>query len=361
MNKEKNNSISSILINWYQQNKRDLPWRETSDPYLIWISEIILQQTRVAQGLNYYLRFVGRFPDVKSLAEADEDEVLTFWQGLGYYSRARNLHFAAKTIVSSFSGCFPRNHDDVVSLKGVGGYTAAAIVSFAYGEPYAVLDGNVYRVLSRLFAVDEPIDTGSGKKIFSQLAQELLDEQNPGIYNQAIMEFGALQCVPSKPDCAVCPLQHSCLALEKGVIGQFPKKRGKTKVQNRYFNYFDVRVGNSTLLKKRIEDDIWKNLYELPLIETSENVLLEEIIQNQVFIEMFPEKKSIKIQGVPVEFKHILSHRIIYAKFYRIDVDTIPLKLLTECRQIQLEELPNYAISRLVSKYFEKNRSKRVH
>jgi len=355
MTKERNNNISSALIGWYQQNKRDLPWRDTTDPYLIWISEIILQQTRVAQGLGYYLRFVGRFPDVKSLAEADEDEVLTYWQGLGYYSRARNLHFAAKTIVSNFSGSFPRNHAELVSLKGVGEYTAAAIVSFAYGDPYAVLDGNVYRVLSRLFAVEEPIDTGIGKKIFTQLAQELLDRHRPGVHNQAIMEFGALQCVPSNPDCAACPLQNNCSSLEKGLVAVLPKKQGKTKIQNRYFNYFDVRVGNSIFLKKRTENDIWKNLYELPLIETTEDTPLEEILKNQHFKEMFPEVQSLRIRGVPMEFKHVLSHRIIYAKFYRVDANGIPLKLLPGCIQIEREYLPNYAISRLVSRYFEKN------
>lgn len=355
MNKEQSKDISSILINWYHQNKRDLPWRETSDPYLIWISEIILQQTRVVQGLDYYLRFVSRFPDVKSLAQADEDEVLTYWQGLGYYSRARNLHFAAKTIISTFNGSFPRNHADVISLKGVGEYTAAAIVSFAYGEPYAVLDGNVYRVLSRLFAVEEPIDTNAGKKIFSQLAQELLDRHHPGLHNQSIMEFGALQCVPSNPDCGACPLQDCCLALEMGIIARLPRKQGKTKIQNRYFNYFDVRVGNSILVKKRTADDIWKNLYELPLIETPEDVPLNEMLQDQFFMEMFSGGQPIHIASVPTEFKHVLSHRIIYAKFYRIDIDIVPSKLLSECIQIELEELPNYAVSRLVNKYFEKD------
>lgn len=357
MNKERNSHISSVLISWYRQNKRDLPWRDTTDPYLIWISEIILQQTRVAQGLDYYLRFVNRFPDVMSLAEADEDEVLTYWQGLGYYSRARNLHHAAKTIIRSFEGNFPSSHKEVLSLKGVGEYTAAAIVSFAHGERYAVLDGNVYRVLSRLFAIEEPIDAGSGKKIFSQLAQELLDPNNPGIHNQSIMEFGALHCTPFNPDCRACPLQDCCLALKKGTVSQLPRKQGKIKVQNRYFNYFDVRVGdaNDTIfLKKRTEDDIWKNLYEFPLIETLEDYPLEAIFQDHRFMEMFPNMPSIQVKSSPLTFKHILSHRIIYAKFYQVVVEEISQKLLGECTRIKLEELPDYAVSRLVSKYFEK-------
>ncbi len=344
--------IASLLIEWYQKNKRELPWRETTNPYLIWISEIILQQTRVAQGLDYYLRFINRFPDVKSLAKTDEDEVLTYWQGLGYYSRARNLHAAAKAIVENYQGIFPNKFEEILSLKGVGEYTASAIVSFAYNQSYAVVDGNVFRVLSRLFGVEQPIDTGVGKKIFTQLAQEVMDKEHPAIYNQAIMEFGALQCVPVNPHCENCPLKDKCVALQMGKVSELPKKQGKIKVQNRYFNYFDIRFQNKLFIRKRTKEDIWKNLYELPLLETSEPLSLEELMQTTDFVKLFPIR--VEIRSVPLEFKHVLSHRIIYAKFYSVEISEIPSSLLGDYVQISMDELPNYAISRLVSRYFEK-------
>jgi len=204
-------ALSDILIEWYASNKRDLPWRNTVDPYLIWISEIILQQTRVDQGLDYFLRFIRRFPDISTLAEASEDEVLKYWQGLGYYSRARNLHEAAK----GMHGLFPATYEGVRALKGVGDYTAAAVCSIAYGMPYAVVDGNVYRVLSRYFGIDTPIDSTEGRKLFYALAQEMQDKSRPALYNQAIMDFGAMQCVPKSPDCFSCPLLESCFAKSK--------------------------------------------------------------------------------------------------------------------------------------------------
>ena len=220
--------ISDILIRWYEENKRDLPWRRTSDPYLIWISEIILQQTRVVQGLEYFNRFTERFPDVAALARADEDEVMKYWQGLGYYSRARNLHAAARQIMNDFSGVFPRTREEVLSLKGIGDYTAAAICSFAYRLPYATVDGNVFRVLARLFDIDLPIDGGEGKKYFTALAQSLLDERRPDLFNQAMMEFGALQCVPKSPDCEHCRLNGTCLGLAARQVERLPVKSGKT-------------------------------------------------------------------------------------------------------------------------------------
>lgn len=258
------NIFSGTLLDWYAENKRDLPWRNTTDPYLIWISEIILQQTRVAQGYEYFLRFIKRFPDVASLAAASEDEVMKYWQGLGYYSRARNLHAAAK----SMKGTFPKNYAEVRALKGVGDYTAAAICSFAYDMPYAVVDGNVYRVLSRYFGIDIPIDSTEGKKTFTALAREMLDKSRPADYNQAIMDFGAVQCMPQSPNCLFCPLSGSCRALLEGKVQQLPVKQHRTKTTNRYFNYIYVRMGAHTLIHKRTENDIWKNLFELPLIET---------------------------------------------------------------------------------------------
>lgn len=354
MDEKKGNQISAALIKWYHQHKRELPWRETSDPYLIWISEIILQQTRVAQGLDYYNRFISRFPDVRSLANANEDEVLTYWQGLGYYSRARNLHFAAKSIVKNFGGIFPKNHKEILSLKGIGEYTAAAIASFSYNLPYAVLDGNVFRVLSRLFAICDPIDTVAGKKIFSSLAQEILDRNNPGIHNQAIMEFGALQCTPANPDCMHCPLENKCLGLARSLVQELPIKQGKTKIQNRYFNYLDIRYQDKIYIQKRTKNDIWKNLYELPLIETEENLAPEDLLSSKELKELLSNEKGIKTSSLPMEFKHALSHRIIYAKFYKIELAEPSTSLPEQFILIPIKKLSEYAVSRLVSKYIEK-------
>ena len=229
--------FSQKIIFWYEHNKRDLPWRNTRDPYLIWLSEIILQQTRVDQGMSYYLKFVGEFPTVKQLAKADNEKVMKLWQGLGYYSRARNLHTTAKIILLEHKGVFPKEFETILALKGVGEYTAAAIASFAYNKPYAVVDGNVYRVLSRVFDISTPIDSTQGKKEFNHLAGELLDKNKPAIYNQAIMEFGAMQCKPINPYCAVCPLNTMCLAYSKKLVAELPVKSKKTKVRDRYFNY----------------------------------------------------------------------------------------------------------------------------
>ena len=231
---------SRLLRDWYRIHKRELPWRESSDPYIIWISEIILQQTRVVQGMDYFLRFTERFPDVASLASAEEDEVLKYWQGLGYYSRARNLHAAAKDIMKRFDGIFPGRYEDVISLKGIGEYTAAAIVSFVWNQPYPVVDGNVFRVLSRLFAVDTPIDTPRGKKAFTELAGLVMDPRYAGQHNQAIMELGALQCVPQNPDCEACPLKERCAAYGTGDVQTYPVKQKKTKTRDRYFHYLYI-------------------------------------------------------------------------------------------------------------------------
>ena len=269
--------ISAVLIEWYGRHFRPLPWRETSDPYLIWLSEVILQQTRVAQGLDYFRRFASRFPDVRSLAAATEDEVLKLWQGLGYYSRARSLHAAARRVAERFDGVFPTGYDDVRSLPGVGDYTASAVCSIAYGQPCAVVDGNVYRVLSRLTDADVPTDTAAGKRYYAERARSLLDESRPGLHNQAVMEFGALQCVPANPDCECCPLRDRCLSLARGTVADRPPKREKKAAVPRYFNYLHVRCAGSTLLAKRTGRDIWRNLYEFPLIETPRAVDFGEL------------------------------------------------------------------------------------
>lgn len=346
--------ISSRLIKWYNNNKRDLPWRETKDPYLIWISEIILQQTRVVQGYEYYLRFTETFPDVHSLAVADENEVLKLWQGLGYYSRARNLHAAAKAIVELHGGIFPSNYKDVLALKGIGEYTAAAITSFAYKMPYAVVDGNVYRVLSRIFGISTPIDTGAGKKEFSLIASELLDVNEPDSHNQAIMEFGALHCTPTSPRCSECPLSEFCVAYNSNSIDKYPAKQGKTKVKNRYFNYLNIRHDSDIYLSKRTNNDIWKNLYELPLIESESPLSFEELQSTPQFKEIFNKIDSISIKPIGKTLKHVLSHRIIYATFYEIEIDS-EISTSNTYIKIPLNKLVDYPISRLVDRYLEQS------
>ena len=334
--------ISDILIHWYEGNKRDLPWRKTSDPYLIWISEIILQQTRVVQGLEYFNRFTERFPNVAALAGADEDEVMKYWQGLGYYSRARNLHAAARQIMNDFGGVFPRTREEVLSLRGIGDYTAAAICSFAYRLSYAAVDGNVFRVLARLFDIDLPIDGGEGKKYFTALAQSLLDERRPDLFNQAMMEFGALQCVPKSPDCESCPLNGKRL----------PVKNGKTVVKPRYFNYLYVHGQGMTLLSKRMGNDIWRNLYEFPLIETERAVTWEELSGMVVFQELFDGIENIEIVREYVAKKHVLSHRVIFPVFYEIRIDSFS-RSMGKYLKVPDDRVGEYAVSRLIQSYLE--------
>lgn len=346
-------AISEALIEWYQTNKRDLPWRNTADPYVIWISEIILQQTRVVQGLDYFNRFIARFPNVIVLANSEEDEVLRYWQGLGYYSRARNLHTAAKDIQKRFNGIFPDRYEDVRSLKGIGDYTAAAICSFAYKQPYAVLDGNVYRVLSRLLAIETAIDTSTGKKIFHEAACSLLDKTYPDIYNQAIMELGALQCTPQQPDCSKCPLMANCLAHEKGIEKDLPHKQGKTIVKERFFNYFYIRNKTSVWIRKRTGNDIWKNLFELPLIETEKPLSLSKLQQTETYKNLFAGINKIAFSAPVFETKHVLSHRIIYASFYAVEIDS-PGAGLSEYLQIEDSEIDNFAVSRLTLRFLER-------
>jgi len=343
--------ISDKLISWYNVNKRDLPWRKTTDPYRIWISEIILQQTRVAQGYNYYVNFIQRFPTVAVLAQAEEDEVLKYWQGLGYYSRARNLHKAAKQIINSFNGVFPTNHSDILTLSGVGEYTAAAICSFAYNQPYAVVDGNVYRVLSRLFGIETPIDSAKGKKEFAELAQQLLNKKQPASHNQAIMEFGALKCTPSSPDCMDCPLQTICHAYELKETEQFPVKEKKTKVSNRYFNYLFIENGANTYLKKRKGKDIWTGLYEFPLIETDKLLSGKDLLKNIDFQQLFMGIE-ININNVSKPIKHVLSHQVISAQFISICINDKSFSL-QEHICIPIGDLEKYPVSRLIEIFLE--------
>lgn len=346
--------FSQIITKWYEKNKRELPWRETTDAYKIWLSEIILQQTRVNQGLSYYLRFVDRFPDVSQLAAADEEEILKLWQGLGYYSRARNIHAAAQMVVKNHQGHFPKVHKDILALKGIGEYTAAAISSFAYNEPYAVVDGNVFRVLARVFGVDTPIDSAKGKKEFTQLASDLLDKKNPSLHNQAIMEFGALQCVPLSPDCATCVLSSFCVSYLTDVVTLLPKKEQKTKQQERFFNYFFIRENGYTYLNKRTEKDVWRNLYEFLLIETNNAISLDELMQSEQFKSVFGSQSEIEICSTPYYIKHVLSHRIIHTNFYQVELKA-PLHASNRYTKIQLNGLDNYPVSRLTELFLLKN------
>jgi len=339
-------NFSDVLSQWYAINKRDLPWRSTVNPYYIWVSEIILQQTRVDQGLPYYLKFIDTFPVVSDLANADEDLVLKLWQGLGYYSRARNLQFSAKLILSEFGGNFPDNHTDILKLKGVGSYTAAAIASFSFGLPFAVLDGNVIRVLSRVFGIQTPFDTTAGKKQFQKLAQELLDKKNPAEYNQAIMEFGALQCVPKSPKCNDCPIINDCIAFNSNTVSLLPVKSKKQKVKNRFLHFLVINKNNQLLIGKR-NSGIWQGLYEFPFLEFDKNLDENSVLKSPLWINFF--KDSVKqISFISEAYIHKLSHQKIHAKFWEIDVNSFRT---SSFKTVKCNELQKYPVSSLTEKY----------
>jgi A/G-specific adenine glycosylase len=342
--------FSNLLINWYLQNKRSLPWRNTKNPYKIWLSEIILQQTKVAQGLPYYELFVLKFPTVFDLANASEEDVLKCWQGLGYYSRARNLHFTAKYIVEELKGVFPNNYQELLKLKGVGEYTAAAIASFSYNEDVAVVDGNVFRVLSRFFAIDLDISESKTKKEFQKLAQSLLPIKEAANFNQAIMEFGAMQCVPKNPNCTVCVFNTNCGALQNKTVDQLPVKLKKVKVTKRYLNYLIlVDVNNNFVIQKRTNKGIWLNLYEFPLIEGLEETKIENTIME---IEKFTFKnnKPHKITLLNDGFiKHKLSHQDLHIRFFKLDFN----KTIEEAKP--LSEIIKFPFPIVIYNFIEAN------
>lgn len=310
-----------MLIKWYLQNRRDLPWRKTADPYPIWLSEIMLQQTRVAQGMPYFLSFTAAFPTVFDLADASEEQVLKLWQGLGYYSRARNLHKTAQIVAHEMNGVFPDNYKDLLKLKGIGDYTAAAIASFSYNECVPVVDGNVFRVLSRYFDLETDIAQTAAKKEFAALAFELMPKDNPALFNQAIMEFGALQCVPKNPDCTECVFNDSCAALQKKKVHQLPVKSKKTKVRNRYFNYIVAADDlENTIIQKRTAKGIWHNLYEFPLLETDQVEDFETVAQ-QISQNFFQENKIESLLEYNEEsIIHKLSHQHLHIKFWKATI-----------------------------------------
>ena len=317
-------TFSNLLVQWYLQNKRDLPWRNTQNPYFIWLSEIMLQQTRVAQGMPYFYSFTENFPTVFDLANASEQEVLKLWQGLGYYSRARNLHKTAKTVAFELNGIFPNNYKDLLKLKGVGDYTAAAIASFAYNEKVPVVDGNVFRVLSRYFGVKSDISKLSTKKEFQELASELMPNEHIATFNQAIMEFGALQCVPKNPNCIICVMNHSCVALQKKMISQLPVKSKKVKVTHRYFNYLILEDEyQKTIINQRTDKGIWHNLYEFPLLETESDINFETISSLIIEKNLFKNKINSIFSLNEKSQLHVLTHQRLHIKFWKINISGI--------------------------------------
>ena len=340
------NDFAAILLSWFRENGRELPWRGTKDPYAIWLSEIILQQTQVKQGWDYWLRFMRRWPTVADLAAATEDEVLREWQGLGYYSRARNLHAAAKQVLAR--GGFPTTIEGLRQLKGVGDYTAAAIGSFAFGLPAAVVDGNVYRVLARHYGIATPINTTEGKHEFAALAQSLLPEAEASAYNQAIMDFGATQCTPQSPDCDTCPLQETCAAFREGRISELPVKRRTLKVKERRLTYVYIRCQGMTAIHRRPAGDIWQGLYE-PLCVEGSNLSPLSSLPSPLSSLLSPLKKNVK---------HVLTHRIIYADFYLLETDERPA-LPAGYFWIPEAALGDYAVPRLIEILREEVRGER--
>jgi len=351
------NSLSNVsiirktLLDWYVDNQRDLPWRHMTDPYKIWLSEIILQQTRIEQGLSYYERFVTNFPDVRALADAPLTEVLKCWQGLGYYSRARNLHTTARQLVNDFQGQFPASYDELLKLKGIGAYTAAAIASFSFQLPHAVLDGNVFRILARLFLIETPIHTTAGKKQFTVLAGQLLDPLHPDTYNQAIMDFGALQCTPANPDCGHCPLCWQCMAYKQDCVATLPVRKTETTKRNRYFYYIACHDEKHTWLHERMGKDIWQHLWEFPLVETTEETTLENLLKRP---DVSSWTGQVSILQKPVSFRHILSHQIIHATFIPVQVAD-SRQLNADYVRVTLDRLELYPVSRLIDLFLSEH------
>ena len=339
--------FSNTLVSWYLQNNRDLPWRKSKNPYFIWLSEIMLQQTRVAQGLSYYLKFTRTFPTVFDLAKADESTVLKMWQGLGYYSRARNLHFSAKHIAQELNGQFPTSYTEIIKLKGIGDYTASAIASICFNESTAVVDGNVYRVLSRYFGIQTATNSTLGIKEFKALAQTLIDSSQPGTFNQAIMDFGALHCKPQNPLCESCPFSDSCVALEKKITKELPVKVKKIKVRKRYFNFLVLKTDdNKTILTERKGKGIWQGLYQFPLIECEKTIQQKEIISSEAFTDLFPDETTLSLFNSK-EIVHKLSHQHLYTQFWIVETKTL------KNADILWENIQDFPVPVLIANFLE--------
>ena len=340
-------SLSNNLITWYLENKRDLPWRNTSNPYKVWLSEIILQQTRVSQGLPYYEKFVVAYPTIHDLAQATEAEVLKNWQGLGYYSRARNLHATAKMVSQEMDGIFPQNYQGLLKLKGVGDYTASAIASICYNQAEAVVDGNVYRVLSRIYGISTPINTSAGQKQFKKLAQQLIDPLSPGTFNQAMMEFGARHCVPQSPDCGSCIFENRCVARNEKRVTELPVKIKAKPIKNRYFNYLVVLSNNErTILEQRNAKGIWHKLYEFPLVESTHFISQEQLVEIKKFKEL---TNNLNIESLSLynekPILHKLSHQHILAHFWIVETSNSIME------NISISEIHDYAVPVLIENF----------
>lgn len=343
--------FSQKITAWYNSHKRDLPWRNINNPYFIWLSEVILQQTRVVQGMPYYFKFIETFPTVQDLAAADEKEVLRLWQGLGYYSRARNLHTTAKMVVENYGGEFPNTYHELLKLKGIGTYTAAAIASFAFGEKVAVLDGNVYRVLSRVFGESTDIASSEAKKIFTKIAETVLPNEDSDTHNQAIMEFGAIQCTPGLPNCMFCPLSMECVANATGRVTMLPVKSKKIKVRERFFNYFVIEQNRNFAMHERTHKDVWSGMYDFYLKEFSESTdLLEDIIEGDDFLNDLLENSVIKRKSII--YVHILTHQKIQTKFWHIEINPdFVVNLPSDFCWYSLNEVDDLPKSTLVNNY----------
>ena len=343
--------FAKALAPWYREHHRPLPWRATRDPYRIWLSEVMLQQTRVDQGIGYYHRFLEAFPTVHDLAAASEREVLRLWQGLGYYSRARNLHAAARQVVREHGGRFPADHAALRALPGVGDYTAAAVASIAFGLPEPVVDGNVYRVLARVFGIADSIDGTSGRRTFRELAARLLDPADPGTHNQAVMELGATVCTPKNPDCRHCPLQARCAALATGTVGQLPVKAGKAKSRGRYFNYLHITDGNRIYMRQRTGKDIWQGLYELPLLESPGPLTRRSL--KAALDHAFGSGWTIGDEEM--EQRHVLSHQVIHAVFWQVEPPP-QAALPVEWKRVGRRKLGQLAVPRVIERWMEEGR-----
>jgi len=348
--------FSTQLTNWYRNNARDLPWRNTRNPYQIWISEVILQQTRINQGLAYYLRFIDRFPTIDLLANADQQEILLLWQGLGYYSRARNMHEAAKQVLKIYDGVFPSTYDQIISLKGVGEYTAAAIASIAFGEPKVVVDGNVLRFLSRLNGYTQPINTSKGKTAIREMAESLLQKADPAIFNQALMEFGALYCVPRNPDCANCIFSDKCQAFALGIVNELPFKSKKVTVRKRFFNYLFLYYINENneivfFIQRRGEGDIWHGLFDLPLIEDTKCYDFDMLTASEYWNENIANHQPV-ISATYKDFMHQLTHQQLNTRFFTVKLeDYNPQFIKEEWVGVTFENHKQYPTSRLIENY----------
>lgn len=346
------NETQGLLARWYETHQRTLPWRSDPTPYNVWLSEIILQQTRVNQGFDYYLRFIKRWPTLPDLAQATEEEVLKMWQGLGYYSRARNMLACARQVMARHGGSFPKSLEELRALKGIGDYTAAAIASIAFDLPHAVVDGNVYRVLSRIYDIDTPINTSEGVRLFSQLADDFLDREHPGRHNQALMEFGALQCLPTNPNCHDCPIQAHCLAFSHQSQTMRPVKERAVKTRTRYFTYLVLKsIDNKTYLHKRTGNDIWKNLFDFPCIESDHALETDEILDDKLFKDLAADK-DFSIQRISSKYTHKLTHQTIVATFVEIKIHSFLSPIQTKDILLAAEnELWAYPIPKLIENY----------